>query len=395
VPVTRRTPLRGRPCGRSRAVERHDRLGRADIRHERRQAAGPQGTEDRANLRLPTGDTDADGDLWQVAGVECDRPCLKLVGQEAPVDVERGDEELADGGSRFQIPARFRTERRLAPRRPADAERGDVEPAPQVEDPAQAVVGVQRRLRCRIVDQARGEEAERRAADSVGHSPERFAGRAAEPVAAAEREHRCPGLVGWFVEGVGDGGNRRPVSDPDDGSIADGRPEDLGAEPPDHAPADILRPGDGGCEMDGVEAEAPAELVGGRRGFRRSIDDPDLDDALGAGTLEQPRDLGPGDAEQLRNARLRLAELVVEPARPNQLLEVAQPVSAWRGCTFARYRCAAHHRLRRSGCQSAATQARPGQSARGPERETRSGPSPADPTSNRQNGSKAPWWVWM
>src|SRR5258706_12431304 len=97
--------------------------------------------------------------------------------------------------------------------------------------------------------------------------------------------------------------------------------------------------------MDGVQAEAPVELVSGRRGFRRSIDDPDLDDALGAGALEEPRDLGPRDAEQLRDTRLCLAEFVIEPARLDQLLEVAQGVSVLRRapapclwCKFVRYR---------------------------------------------------------
>ena len=74
--------------------------------------------------------------------------------------------------------------------------------------------------------------------------------------------------------------------------------------------------------MDGGQPEPLAELVAGRRLGRRLVDDPDLDDALGPGPLEEPRDLRPGDAEQLGDARLRLAELVVEPARLDQLLDV-------------------------------------------------------------------------
>ena len=50
-----------------------------------------------------------------------------------------------------------------------------------------------------------------------------------------------------------------------------------------------------------MEAEAAAELVGGRRGVRGSIDDPDLDDALRAGALEKPRNLRPRDTEHLRD----------------------------------------------------------------------------------------------
>ena len=54
--------------------------------------------------------------------------------------------------------------------------------------------------------------------------------------------------------------------------------------------------------MDRLEAEALAQLVAGGTGLGGLVDDPDLDDALGAGALQDPRDLRPGDAEQLRDA---------------------------------------------------------------------------------------------
>ena len=70
----------------------------------------------------------------------------------------------------------------------------------------------------------------RHAADPVGDPPERLARRAAEPVAAAQRDDGRAGLVERLVGGerVGDRRDRRPVADPDDRAVADrgraGRP---------------------------------------------------------------------------------------------------------------------------------------------------------------------------
>ena len=75
--------------------------------------------------------------------------------------------------------------------------------------------------------------------------------------------------------------------------------------------------------MDRYQPEPVAELFAraGRNGVL--VDDPDLDDALGAGALQEPRDLRAGDAEDLRDPGLRLAELVIEPACLDELLMAA------------------------------------------------------------------------
>ena len=75
--------------------------------------------------------------------------------------------------------------------------------------------------------------------------------------------------------------------------------------------------------MDGVEAEGPAQGVAGRALDGRAVDDPDLDDPLGPRALEQARHLWSRDAELLGDRVLRLAELVVQAARPDELLQVA------------------------------------------------------------------------
>src|SRR6185503_4966899 len=112
-------------------------------------------------------------------------------------------------------------------------------------------------------------------------------------------------------------------------------------QPADQPTADVLGPADARGEVNRPEVEAVAQRIGGGARLGRLVDDPDLDDALGAGPLEDPRDLRPGDAEQLGDARLRLAKLVVEPARVDQLLDIGQSVApSWSGCTSAHYTCA-------------------------------------------------------
>ena len=95
--------------------------------------------------------------------------------------------------------------------------------------------------------------------------------------------------------------------------------QDLRGEPTDHPPGQVLRAGDGRREMDRIELVTPAQDVRRRAFYRGAIDDPDLDDALGPGPLEQPRDLWPRDPELLRDRVLRLAQFVVQAARPDEL----------------------------------------------------------------------------
>src|SRR5437899_3555014 len=128
---------------------------------------------------------------------------------------------------------------------------------------------------------------------------------------------------------VGDGRDRGAVADPDDRAVADRGSQPLAREPADHPPADLFGPDQGRREMDGAETEPLAQLVTGGRYLGGSIDDPDLDDALGARPLEEARDLRSRDAQQLGDARLCLAELVVEPASLDQLVEV------WHGSPVA------------------------------------------------------------
>ena len=101
--------------------------------------------------------------------------------------------------------------------------------------------------------------------------------------------------------------------------VADHASQHLGGEPADHPPGQLLGTGDARREVDGVEPEAVAERVGGRALHRGPIDDPDLDDALRPGTLEQARDLRPGHAELFGDRVLRLTQLVVQAAGPDEL----------------------------------------------------------------------------
>ena len=85
--------------------------------------------------------------------------------------------------------------------------------------------------------------------------------------------------------------------------------------------------------MDGIEPEAvPRASRAAGLSAVGPVDDPDLDDPLGSGPLQQPRDLRPGDAELLGDRALRLAQLVVQPAGADELLEVAHR-SAVHVCT--------------------------------------------------------------
>ena len=75
--------------------------------------------------------------------------------------------------------------------------------------------------------------------------------------------------------------------------------------------------------MDGIEPVAASERIAGWALDRGRVDDPDLDDALGPRPLQQPRHLRSGDPELFGDGVLRLAQLVVEAAGADELLEIA------------------------------------------------------------------------
>jgi hypothetical protein len=307
-----------------RVVEGHDGLGRPLVGDEDRDEPPAQGAEDRADLGRAARHADPDGDPAELAGVEGDRPVAERGADEPPVEIERADEDLPDRPGPVELAGQLRAEHRLAPDRGPDPERGDLEPVPEIEDPPDAGVGAQRGLGRRVVDEARREEAERHAADPVGHPTERLAGGTAEPVPAAQRHDRGPRLVQGLVGGedIGHRRDRETLADADDRSVTDRRPKDVGRQPADHPPADLLGPDESRRQVNRGEPEPGREHIRGRRVDRRLVHDPDLDDPLGPGALQQSRDLRPGDAEELGDARLCLTELVVEAARLDQLLDV-------------------------------------------------------------------------
>ena len=295
---------------------------------------------------LSRGDPDRDREPTEPSRVERDHPLAQGRTDELPIEVERRDEDLADRPGRVELALDILADRRGAPGRPADPEQRDVDAVPQLDDRAHARVRDERPLRGGVVDEPRRHQAARLAAERVGDPPVWLAFRAGRPVAAAQRDDRHRDGRRGLLERRG---HRR-----DRGAIphADGRPgpqrpaQDLGGEPADHPPGEVLGAGDRRREVDGIEAIASAKGVGGRALDRGPVDDPDLDDALGARPLEQARDLRPRDAELLGDRVLRLTQLVVEAAGPDELLEVAQR----RPCTFVPDRCAsmsAHHHGRR------------------------------------------------
>ena len=92
-------------------------------------------------------------------------------------------------------------------------------------------------------------------------------------------------------------------------------------------------------EVHRIEPEPVSECGGSGTLDRGRVVDADLDDALRPGPLEQPRDLRAGDTEQLGDRVLGLAQLVVEAARADELLDVAHRRPPGR-CTDVLNRCA-------------------------------------------------------
>ena len=77
-----------------------------------------------------------------------------------------------------------------------------------------------------------------------------------------------------------------------------------------------------GARWTASSPKRPRENLRGGRFGGVPVDDPDLDDALGAGPLQQAADLRPGHAEPIGDRVLGLAELVVQPARLDEEVAV-------------------------------------------------------------------------
>ena len=284
-----------------RPVELDDGLGGRDVAHERADDAGPERAEDRLDLALARGDADRDRDPAKGPGIEREHLLAELRRDEDAIEIEGRDEDLADGVRCIELPGDPLADRGGAPRLTADAEEGDVEPGPQVEDRADAGVRLERGLRRRVVEEPRRHEPVRLGPERLGDPPE---GPAPVPAPSSRRPSGtivAPTGVAT-VQGVRHGRHARPVADPDDRAVADGSPQDLGRKAADHPPREILRAVHRGREVDGVEAVAVTERVGGRGLRRGRIDDPDLDDALRPGTLQQSTHLRTRDAEPLGDA---------------------------------------------------------------------------------------------
>ncbi len=204
-------------------------------------------------------------------------------------------------------------------------------------------MGLERALGRGIVDESGRHEPDRLPAERLGDTTERVALGAGRPVAAGEWHDGRGDRRRRVLQRVGDRRDRGAVADADDRAVADDPAQDLGREPADHPAGEVLRAGDRRGEMDGVESVGVAQRVR-RRGSRAGpVDDPDLDDPLGAGTLEQPRDLRPSHPEALGDRVLGLAELVVETAGLDQLFEVAH--ASGPPCTSVLNKCASHARI--------------------------------------------------
>ena len=175
--------------------------------------------------------------------------------------------------------------------RPPMPDERDVEPVPQVEDRADAGVRLEGVLGRGVVDEPGHHQAVGLRPERLGDAAERLALGPGRPVAAGQGHDRGADRRGRVVERVGDGADGRPVPDPDDRAVADPGAKDLGREPADHAPGEVLGAGHGRGEMHGIQAVAPAQGIGGRRLDGGLVDDADLDDALGPGPLQEAADL--------------------------------------------------------------------------------------------------------
>ena len=195
---------------------RDDGFGGRDIGDERPNDSRSERPEDRPDLVLTRGDADRHGKAAEPARIECDHPLAQGRADEPPIDVERGDEDLADSLGRVEVVLCGVAERSDAPGRPADAEQRDIDPLPEVEDRADPSVRNERPLRGGVVDETGRHQPACLAAECVGDAPVRLAFGAGRPVAAAQRHDRDRDGRGGLLEGRGGRGHRCPVADTDD-----------------------------------------------------------------------------------------------------------------------------------------------------------------------------------
>jgi hypothetical protein len=167
-------------------------------------------------------------------------------------------------------------------------------------------------------------------AEGLADPPERLDARPGSPEPATQRQDRRVDAGHCLIgdrELVGDGGHGCSIADPDRHAVADRASKHLPREPCDPAPRDVRRAVEARSEVHRTQPEPLPERVAGRRRHLRPINDPDLDDALGPGLLEQPRDLRTGHAHERRDRLLGLAELVVQAADADERREVAHAVT--------------------------------------------------------------------
>ena len=118
-----------------RLVEGDDGFGGGDVGDERPDDARPQRAEDRPDLALARRDPDRHREPAETSRIERDDALAQGRADEPAVEVERGDEDLADGVRRLEVALAWRRRAaRDAPGRAADPEQRDVEPIPQVDD---------------------------------------------------------------------------------------------------------------------------------------------------------------------------------------------------------------------------------------------------------------------
>ena len=289
------------PVAVRRRVQGDDRLGRRDVGDQRSNHTGPQRPQDRPDLALTGGHGNRGRHPSEASGIERDHSIAQVRADKPAVEVERRDEDLADGIRGFEFAldrladhaTRSRPDRRSRTAR----RRGGPTDRRSRGSPACATRAV---ARGGVVDETRGHEPSHLAAERVTDPAIRLAFLAGRPEAAAQRNDREGDRGGAVLERVGGRRHEGAVPDPRPSRPVGRRP----AAPPRRDGRPSVASGRrarrwsarGGRHRDRiVDAEtSPAGLSAVVR-----VDDPDLDDAFRPCPLQQPRDLRPGDAEQV------------------------------------------------------------------------------------------------
>ena len=225
-------------------------------------------------------------------------------------------------------------DRRRAPGRAADPEQRDVEPLPQVEDRPDAGVRDERASRGGVVDEPGRHQPARpaRRAPRRRGGTARAPGRSTSSRRTAARRSRRPGVaVSSRASAVAETDAPSPM--PTIVPVRTASRRTSAASRPTIRRVRSSGPAIVGARWTASRPKRPRSASAAGLSTAVRVDDPDLDDALGPGPLEQPRHLRPGHAEQLGDRVLRLAELVVQAARADELLEVAHARRSGR-CTF-------------------------------------------------------------